>query len=321
MHDSGRDFELAIYAAFGVAAGVGLFFKGFKNFKLKKLIEDLPTSNIRSLPMGLVEIIGRAVKTVEMCTPFSNTPCVFFQYVIERLRKTRRGSYWDAIKRYSSPIPFEVSDDTGSILINPSEAEVEVESMNRYSNDSFNSLPANAVKFMDMNGINYTGFFGSKHTLRLTEYFIRPGGQVYVIGTARHAGDLLEKSPEYSSSIDRKRYMLAETLKNLKSSPILLKKYDSNKDGKIDSVEWDKARDDVARWVDYKMTDDSLKRMKDIKLEIGKGKHHPLLICDRDEWEICSKLTWKSSGYIFGGALLTIACIVFLIFYLPFVFK
>ena len=52
------DNELFIYATIGFFVGIYFFFKGFKWLKQKKTIENIPTSKIRSIAMGLVEIFG-----------------------------------------------------------------------------------------------------------------------------------------------------------------------------------------------------------------------------------------------------------------------
>ncbi|MDD5086676.1 MAG: hypothetical protein PHV16_02895, partial [Candidatus Nanoarchaeia archaeon] len=60
------------------AAGVFLFWEGIKTLKHKRLIENIPTSKIRSLAMGLVEIYGEVVPAYKevLKSPFSNKDCV-----------------------------------------------------------------------------------------------------------------------------------------------------------------------------------------------------------------------------------------------------
>ena len=55
------DERILIYSAIGFVAGLVFFLKGFGWLKRKRLIENIPTSTIRSLAMGLVEIYGAVV--------------------------------------------------------------------------------------------------------------------------------------------------------------------------------------------------------------------------------------------------------------------
>ena len=305
------DSDISIWAGIGVVFGFVGLFKGFKNLKLKRLIENIPTSSIRSLPMGFVEITGKGVKTFELSTPFSNFPCVFFQYLVEEYRSSGKSGHWATIKRYTSPLPFLVDDGTGSIYVNPGGAQAELKSKNVFTNQFFNTLPVNAKKFLDMNGISYTGFLGFQKKMRLTEYFIAPGSPVYVLGTARHQGGKLDSSPEYSDKLSLKKEMVIDTLKKLKKSDILFKKYDLNKDGQIDDTEWQKARDDVIKWIDYKVDSniEPAKEKEEAKVEIGLGNEgQPFFISDRSQQEVLAGMFWKSTGYIIGGAVLIVVC-------------
>src|SRR5256885_7174413 len=49
---------LSVIAMLGVAAGIFLFFRGFRMLQYKRLILNTPFSKIRSASMGLVEISG-----------------------------------------------------------------------------------------------------------------------------------------------------------------------------------------------------------------------------------------------------------------------
>ena len=72
------DDRLFSYSAIGFFAGLFLFWKGFSWLKQKRLIENIPTSKIRSIAMGLVEIYGEVVPTQEkiLKSPFTNKDCV-----------------------------------------------------------------------------------------------------------------------------------------------------------------------------------------------------------------------------------------------------
>lgn len=69
--------EFALWLA--VAAGISLFSlrKGHRQFKRARLIEDMPTSKIRSASQGYTELIGVAEnRGVTLSSPLSGSPCV-----------------------------------------------------------------------------------------------------------------------------------------------------------------------------------------------------------------------------------------------------
>ena len=75
-------------------AGFSLFIWGFLSFRWKRLIENIPTSKIRSIAMGLVEISGRVVKSKNnnLKSPFSQNDCVYYKCTIEEYRRSGKHS-------------------------------------------------------------------------------------------------------------------------------------------------------------------------------------------------------------------------------------
>ena len=54
--------ELPFWAALALGAGPVLFWRGFRDLRTQRLIQNTPTARIRSMPMGLVEINGEAAR-------------------------------------------------------------------------------------------------------------------------------------------------------------------------------------------------------------------------------------------------------------------
>jgi hypothetical protein len=324
MKHSGDIGELLIWAGIGFGAGILFLFRGFKHLKLKHMMEAIPTSKIRSMPMGIVEISGKAVRTHDMSTPFSNMPCVFFQYRVEEQRGSGKHSRWVTIQHCTSPFPFKISDETSSVSVNPAGAMVELKTKNVFSNNWFGSMPPGAKMFMERNGIDYKGFLGLSKTMRLTEYYICPNQSVYILGVAKHSGQTLESAPGYTNKLEKKKEMTMELLRKLKKSKLLYDRYDLNKDGTIDALEWEKARNDAALWVSDKLATEPPPKMEDIQVEIGKGNEDQLFyISDMSQKELSSHMFWKCTFSIFGGAALALVCAGFLIYYFlgkPFIF-
>ena len=76
--------QTLLYLAAGTVGGFGLFVYGWMVHQRKRLIESIPTSTIRSLALGLVEISGHAQPEEGLLsTPFGGLPCVFYSYAVE----------------------------------------------------------------------------------------------------------------------------------------------------------------------------------------------------------------------------------------------
>jgi len=192
------DGRIVIYAAFGFFAGIFSFAKGLSSLRLKRLIENTPTSKVRAAAIGLVEVCGEAEPCAgKLSSPFSGKDCVYYKYTIEEYRRSGKHSRWITVKSDDSRMRFYVKDDTGMILVNPDEATIDIPVDNEFKSGSGNDPPAKVLEFLSASGINHEGFFGWNKTMRFREYFIAPGDTVYVMGTADM--DLRRKNSENGS--------------------------------------------------------------------------------------------------------------------------
>ena len=119
--------EIIIPIVVFLGGGV-VFFFGFNKMRRVKLIHDTPSSKVRSIAMGLVEVHGFAEPQQILITPFSKNECVYYKYVIkEYQRRTSTDSKgrshtsysWNTVGGGEKRIPFFASDDTGRVLVNP----------------------------------------------------------------------------------------------------------------------------------------------------------------------------------------------------------
>ncbi len=185
---AGRDeAETFLYLCIGFVFGIIAFFRGFTIRKKKKLIENIPTSTIRGMAMGLVEIQGVAHPFKEnLQSPFSKAACVFYHYKIEEHQGSGRSSRWVTIKEYASPDWFYLQDGTGEVLVNPAGAEFFLRPDRNYRMGSLMGGTEAQVfeEGLIYLGISPQGFLGFSRELRCTETYIAPGDEVYVMGTA-----------------------------------------------------------------------------------------------------------------------------------------
>lgn len=178
--------DFLVACVVGMGFGTTLFIKGFSCLKLKRFIETTPTSKVRSLAIGRVEIYGEVVpaekKTIK--SPILGKDCVYYQYKIEELRKSKDSSYWAVIDQMTDDVRFFLKDDTGSVMVEPARANINIPAdfQNKYT--SFNSIPDNIKSFLASENIKCKTWLGSSKTLRFTEFVIEPGDKLYILGYA-----------------------------------------------------------------------------------------------------------------------------------------
>ena len=181
--------QTLLYLAAGTVGGFGLIVYGWMVHQRKRLIESIPTSTIRSLALGLVEIRGQAQPEEGLLSaPFSGLPCVFYSYAVEEHVGSGKNARWETIGKGTSEQPFFVRDSTGRVLVVPLGAELILPNERTYRNNWLGELPPTTIAGLDRLGISTERWMGSK-TLRCRESFLLPEEQVYVLGTAHeHLG-------------------------------------------------------------------------------------------------------------------------------------
>ena len=189
--------QLFFYLAAGALGGLGLCVYGWILHQRKRLIESIPTSTIRSLALGLVEISGQAQPRESLLSaPFSGIPCVFYSYTVEELVGSGKHARWETVANGTSEQPFFVNDSTGQVLVVPLDAELILPDERTYRNDWLGALPPTALTGLNRLGVSTERWIGNK-TLRCRETSIQPEERVYVLGTAQEqpgAKELVENS-------------------------------------------------------------------------------------------------------------------------------
>ncbi len=168
----------------GLGLGIFGFIIGLKSLFMRRLIENIPTSKVRSIAMGLVEVYGQVIPVKVLKSPFSSKDCVYFKYQIEELRSDGKHSRWVTIKKEERFEPFLLKDETGQVLVDCKEANVDIKLDNRYESGIGHKPPQQVYDFLEKNGIAYGGFLGINRHMRYTEWFVAPGDRLYVMGTA-----------------------------------------------------------------------------------------------------------------------------------------
>ena len=175
-----------IVGLFMFLIGIALFAVGLYFYKKKQLIADTPTSKIRSIAMGLVEIFGTVIPLKERLfrSPFTDKECVYYQFTIEEYRSSGKNSHWVTIKKGEQRGLFYLKDDTGRVLIDPTGAKIEARRDFEYQSGLGKDPPEQVIRFLAANNLAHEGFFGLNKTMRYQETIIVPDETLYIMGTA-----------------------------------------------------------------------------------------------------------------------------------------
>jgi len=123
-----HDDDLAGYALLGFGVGIYIFIKGFRQFRNYLLIADTPEIPIRSVPMGFVQIYGKAQGEKTIPSPLSRTPCFTYKVVIERWQSDSdgHGGHWSHHRTDVDGVGFYLTDATGKVLVDAQGAEFDL---------------------------------------------------------------------------------------------------------------------------------------------------------------------------------------------------
>lgn len=172
------DLETGIGATVAAVAGPLLFAHGFRDLRLRRLIQNTPTAHIRSMPMGLVEISGSAEPRSTVEAPFSGRSCVFWEVDVS----TRARNGWVVVHRNASGHPFYVRDTTGVALVYPQGATCRLQHGLEEECVGL-TLPECYSRYLTEQHLAMRGLWRAG-VMRFRERTLDPGQPVFVLGTA-----------------------------------------------------------------------------------------------------------------------------------------
>jgi len=245
-------FTIGLVYVLGTAL---LFWGGFSFFLLKRRIENTPTSKIRSLAMGMVEIHGQARRKYALVAPMTSVPCVYYR--LRTYRRDDKNNWRLKSESNSGHVPFFVEDSTGRVTVDPYRASIRA-------------------------GVKQEGFPGQGNILlggsssydsseKWVEEVVHEGTSLYILGDAK-----LKKQPRKSL-----REKKIEKLRDLKLDRAAMQKYDVDGDGQISTDEWQTAREDIDEQVlRERLAEESAAARQEDYIVIGRSSHrtHPFVI-------------------------------------------
>jgi hypothetical protein len=146
------------------------------NHKKIMRIWTTPITNISTLPSeGTVEIIGRAVQE-NVTGPISQTMCIAWQVEIQEEFQAKGSLCWDTILKITSFDPFELSDGTGKVLVNPANADMISRNSSKVEDVGwFHSLRPEARNTITLGRIETKGILGSEKKFKVRESHVSIG--------------------------------------------------------------------------------------------------------------------------------------------------
>lgn len=180
-------------------------------FRFKSYIEDIPTSSIKSLSIGLREIKGSVLDMNAIPSLISGMKCVFFRYYKYVKVKTDKGEQWklNEIGEYL-PERFYIQQDGYVLEIETKGATMDLNNIQKYTTPFYlmkSSIRNNKVYYM--------------------EESIPVFSDVYVLGSVINKDN---------------REAFSRFLKSRKSDRDYMKQFDSDNNNEIDMNEWEEAK-------------------------------------------------------------------------------
>ncbi len=120
---AGRSYAIA--AAVTVIGGL-LVFYGVRQVKLKRYIENVPTSSTKGIVFGVCEVKGflASERSDLIEGPLSKEDCAWYDYVVKEKRGSGKNSKWVVIEKEKKFVDFICEDRDGSVRVNPDKAEI-----------------------------------------------------------------------------------------------------------------------------------------------------------------------------------------------------
>jgi hypothetical protein len=278
------------------ASVIAAFYFSFRFLRHTRLIEDTPTSKVRSAHQGYVELEGsvRLLEGTTITCPLTNTDCIWWSYEIARKVRRNKSTSWDTIDKKSSDAPFYLEDDTGRCVVNPLGAEV-ITTFSRvwYGGTAWpTGLPSDS------------GFFSSG-SYRYTERLVQAGTPLYALGLFRTQNIVMDRKSENDA--------LRDTLAEWKQDPARVKLLDVNRDGKLDVKEWEAAR--IVALKELRRERHTLASEGMHTLSKPELKHQPYLLSAVLQKDLCRRWRWYAglcfAWFLFGGSVFVWQMIVY----------
>lgn len=252
---------------------------------------DTPTSKIRSAAQGYVEFYGLIAEhsQAQVLAPLTGKPCAWWRFKIEEHVRDDDKQVWRSLESGTSEALLALSDGTGNCLINPKGAEVRCTTREVWRGSQRHPKKANA------GGV--VGFLSAGKSYRYTEERLHVGQPLYAIGDFRSSG-----GGRQGLDLEAQQGAVVREWKSNFSG--LLQRFDSDNNGQLDEVEWNRVRLAAQLEAQDRHRQQSLKPAE--HLMVRPRESQPFILSTTGEDELAQRFYWQAAGgavICFAGAL------------------
>jgi len=261
---------------------------GLRTWQKKRLMENTPCSKVRSAAMGRVEITGVARPARPMQALLTQKPCCWWRYRVQEYRKQGKSKNWVTLATFESPEPFYIEDETGRVLVDPTQAEIYLP----HTIYPYKELPQpHAQEQLIARGVSVNSWFGFDKKIRVIENRIDELWPVYVFGELAQRINFLAGRKE----------RLNDLLRKAKSNPTLMAQADTNRDGHLDAAEWDALRAQLESEFLERESEAQRSVPPDQNLVIRHPVEGPFIVAGGDEASLIQSFGWWAPLSVLGG--------------------
>ncbi len=149
------------------------------------------TDGITAAVSGKIAGAGRL-----LLSPYTNTSCVYFHSIKEKLVRTKNSSHWDVIENVSGNVPFLLEDGRGSVEVHLENVDSDFSHVGvakDFSQPDYPNSEVDCKKALLMEEgsetIPFLGIFVIQREIRRTEYVLVPGLSAFVYGKTFRTAD------------------------------------------------------------------------------------------------------------------------------------
>ncbi len=269
-----------------VLAVVALIAFGFlwHHFRRARIIEDTPTSKVRSAAQGFVELEGwgKPVPGGDVVAPLTGLPCLWFRYKVEEYHRDGNRSSWRTLDSGLSDQNFLLDDNTGTCVVDPDGAEITPSTKDVWTGAT--RRPADKPKGFAAAALAMGRRYRYTEERLVKDDFIYALGYFETIGGGRISFD-------YDATI---RDVIAEWKRDYQQ---MLERFDINNDGEIDMEEWKQVRIAARQEADkHKVQHDAAPSLH--MLVRPPDRRLPFIVSTRLQDDIAKRYRWVSVACI-----------------------
>ncbi len=216
LSDAPFGVQLVFFLFFG-AWSIWMFKANFKTLKRKRAIQGVPTSKIRAVAMGQVEVSGEVIAT--LTEPVDKKECVYYYLSISEGKE----KYWNLIHYETKSESFFLNDGTGSVLIpgslipnllgksggmevnkNSGLLNLDIEKKEFYF-ESPNEFPESLIKYCEKNAVQFSETKKINEKIKVFISYVKANEKLYILGDARPLNESEKNFMDKASiAIDKK---------------------------------------------------------------------------------------------------------------------